>query len=172
MNIAIVYFSLTGNTEKVACEIEKQLEEKNIRISKIKLKGGEGSFLGNSLRALLRTRAKIEQERLDFSKFDFIFVGSPVWALSPTPQINSFLDRCTGLEGKKGTVFVTYKSGTGKERALKIMKRSLLMKGVKEVYSFFISNKTTSEEGNLKKKMEFALASSPLPYKTKGGEGE
>ncbi len=44
MNIAIVYFSLTGNTEKVALEIKRQLEEKNIKVSQIRLKGGEGTF--------------------------------------------------------------------------------------------------------------------------------
>jgi flavodoxin len=172
MNVAVVYFSLTGNTEKVALEIKRQLEEKNIRISQIKLKGGESNFLGNSLKAMFRKRAEIEQGIRDFSEFDFIFVGSPVWALSPTPQVNTFLDMCSGLEGKKGTVFVTYKSGTGKDRALKMMKRDLLKKGMKEVCSFAVSNKTISEEGNLKKKMEFALASSPLSYKTKGGENE
>lgn len=170
INVAIVYFSLTGNTKKVASEIKRQLEEKNIRISQVKLKGGEGSFLGNSLRALFCVKEKIEQGKWDFSEFDFILVGSPVWAFSPTPQVNTFLDRCSGLEGKKGAVFVTYKSGTGKNRALRIMKRGLLRKGMEEIYSFSISDKTTIDDGSLQKKMEFILASSSIPYQTEGGE--
>ncbi len=171
MNIAIVYFSLTGNTEKVALEIKRQLEEKNIKISLIRLKGEEGSFFGNSLKALFRVKAKTEQGEWNLSAFDFIFVGSPVWALSPTPQANAFLSKCSGVKGKNGAVFVTYKSGTGKGRALRIMKKELLKRGLKEIYSFFVSNKITIEDRDkLKKRIEFVLASSSIPYKTTRGE--
>ncbi len=63
---------------------------------------------------------------------------------------------------------MTYKSGTGKGRALRIMKKDLLEKGLKEVYSFSISNKITSgDEESLNKKIEFTIASFPLIYKTK-----
>ena len=170
MRTAIVYFSLTGNTEKVALEIARQLEQKNINISKIRLRGKTGNFCSNALQAFLRKKADIKEVRDDFSGIDFIFVGSPVWAFAPTPQVNTFLEQCRGLEGKTAVVFVTYGSGVGKGKALRIMKQKLLTKGVKGIYSFSISDKIVNAEENLRKKIEFALASSPLPYKTDGRE--
>lgn len=170
MKVAIIYFSLTGNTEKAAIEIRKQLEKISIQVSLVKLEGKFGTFVGNCIKALFRVKAKTEQPDWDMKEFDFVIVGSPVWALSPAPQINTFLKRCKGLEGKNGAVFVTYGSGTGKGRALRIMKQALFKKGLKDVYSFSISDKITREEEGLKKKIEFILASSPLPYKTKGAK--
>ncbi|MBU0534029.1 MAG: NAD(P)H-dependent oxidoreductase [Candidatus Omnitrophica bacterium] len=167
MKVAIVYFSLTGNTEKAAIEIENQLEKKNIQVSRIKLEGNFGTFLTNSFKALFRIKAKTEQLQWDMKEFDFIIVGSPVWAFSPTPQINTFLKKCIGLEGKNGAIFVTYGSGTGKGRALRIMKKELLLKGLKEIYSFSLSDKIISGDADkLNKKVEFILASSPISYKT------
>lgn len=170
MKVAIVYFSLTGNTEKAAIEIEKQLEKKNIKVSLIKLEGKFGAFISNSIKALFRVRAKTEQSNWDMKKFDFIIVGSPVWAFSPTPQVNTFLKKCSGLEGKNGAVLVTYGSGTGKDRALSIMRKELLAKGLKEIYSFSLSDKITADREQLNKKIEFILESSPIPFEIKGEE--
>ncbi len=171
IKVSIVYFSLTGNTEKAAIEIERQLESKGIKVSLIKLGGELGTFIGNSLKALFRVKTKSEQSEWDMKEFDFVIVGSPVWAFSPTPQVNAFFKKCVGLEGKNAAVFVTYASGTGKERALRIMKKELFQKGLKEIYSFSISNKITGRDAdNLKKKIGFILESSPIPFSTKGGE--
>ena len=161
MRAAVIYFSLTGNTQKIAANISEFLSERNVETTEVRLQGGEGSFMGNSLRALLRSRSKTEEKLWDLSEFDFIFLGTPVWAFSPVPAINTFLDRCKGLDGKKGNVFVTYGSGTGKERALKIMKKQLLEKGMKDVFSFSISDKVIKQGSSLDKKVSFFLNSSP-----------
>jgi flavodoxin len=168
MKVAIVYFSLTGNTEKAALEIEKQLENKGIKVSRIKLHGNPGTFMGNLLKALFRIKSNLKTASYDMKEFDFIVLGSPVWMFSPTPQVNTFFKKCGGMEGKNAIVFVTYGSGTGKERAINIMKQSLIKKGVKEVYCFSISDKITKDGENLKKKIEFALESSPFSYEKDG----
>ena len=163
MKVAVIYFSLTGNTQKVADEIMNVLTEKGITFSRIPLKAVKRCFLVNFLKALFRGREEIE-EGWDLSGFDFIFLGSPVWAFSPHPSVNTFLEKSTGLEGKKGTVFVTYGGGLGKERTLRMMKEQLIRKGMKEVSSFSISERIIKRDKNLKKKVEFFVDSSPLPH--------
>lgn len=168
MKVALVYFSLTGNTEKTAIGIKQCLEKRNIKVSLMKLEGKFGTFIGNSIKALCRIKAKTEQHPdWDMKEFDFIVVGSPVWAFSPTPQVNTFLKKCMGLEGKSGVIFVTYGSGTGKDRALKIMKKELSAKGLKEIYSFSLSDKIIADKEQLNKKIEFILESSPIPFSVK-----
>ena len=170
MKTAIIYFSLTGNTEKTAFEIARQLKEKNINISTIRLKGRSSNFFGNCLLAILRKKTEIQQTKEDFSGFDCIFVGSPVWAFAPTPQINTFLEKCKGLKGKSSSVFVTYGSGTGKDKALRIMKQKLWTKGVKEVHSFSVSDKITKDAGKLRETVKSVLESLPFSYKTNEGD--
>ncbi|HIE43359.1 MAG TPA: flavodoxin family protein [Candidatus Omnitrophica bacterium] len=163
MRVAVVYFSFTGNTWKVVSKIIELLSERGFQTSEIRLKGGEGTFIGNCLRALFRLKPKTDRQRWDLSGYDFIFLGTPVWAFSPAPAVNAFLERCSGLEGKNGAIFVTYGSGIGKERTLKIMKRELLGKGMKEVFSFSIQDNVVKKDKNLDKKVKFFLDSAPLP---------
>ena len=163
MRVAMVYFSLTGNTQKVAAEVARQLRESNITVEEIRLTGGEGTFLGNAARALLNSRVKaMNESKWELSGFDFIFLGSPVWVFSLTPAVNTFLDKCAGLEDKKCAVFVTYGSGLGKGRALRIMKQRLLDKGIKEIYPISLSARLLKDEGSLARRVKYFLDSLSL----------
>jgi len=163
LRVAIIYFSLTGNTQKVTAEISRQLRESNIAVEEIRLRGGEGTFLGNAARALVRSQVKVmDEDKWQLSPFDFIFLGSPGWAFSPTPAVNTFLDKCRGLKDKKWAIFVTYGSGLGKEKALQIMKGILLDKGAREVYPLSLSAKLVKDGKSLEKRVKYFLDSLSL----------
>jgi NAD(P)H-dependent FMN reductase len=65
-------------------------------------------------------------------------LGTPVWAFGPAPAMNTFLDKCLGLEGKEAVLFTTYGSGVGKERCLDYMEDILSKKGARQFRRFSI----------------------------------
>ncbi len=81
--ILVVYYSLTGNTKKVAEEISKNL---NVDSDRVVVKGKHMPF-----------QKKFEMSyQKDPSNYDLIIVGTPVWAFGPVPAVKKYL-----VENKK-----------------------------------------------------------------------
>ena len=139
MKSAVIYFSYSGNTKKVAGILAELLNKKGPveEIELIALDEAK-SFLGQCRRAFSRARAKIAPVKIDLSGFDLVSFGSPVWAFAPTPAMNTYLDLCTGLGGKEVILFTTYGSGTGNERCLNYTQDVLAKKGVERFNRFSI----------------------------------
>ena len=139
MKSIIVYYSYSGNTRKVALVLAEYLREKTeVEIIDLKPQDESCSFLGQCRRAFFKQRAKIETANVDLSHYDLICLGSPVWAFAPAPAMNTYLDRCFGLENKKLVLFTTYGSGVGNERCLNYMQDSLTRKGAQQFSRFSI----------------------------------
>jgi len=97
----IIYWSKTGNTEKVATAIKQGLEEANIQVI---LKKPEGA------------------EAIDYFDFDLVRIGCPSYSWHPPEPLTNFLkkkfDECRQngkikpsaprVPGKSVIVFVTY----------------------------------------------------------------
>jgi len=96
------------------------------------------SFFGQCRRAFYRIRAKLAPVNFDLSGYDLICFGNPVWAFAPVPAMNTYLDNCTGAEGKEAVVFTTYGSGSGNTRCLNTMQEALRKKGAKSFKRFSI----------------------------------
>lgn len=120
MKSAIIYYSYSGNTRKVA-EILAESLSKSGQVQQIELlaPGESTSFLTQCRRAFYHLKAKINPVEIDLSGYDLVCLGSPVWAFAPAPAMNTYLDLCTGLEGKKVILFTTYGSGIGNQRCLR-----------------------------------------------------
>jgi len=139
MKSAIIYYSYGGNTRKVAEVLAEYLKHKGqVAIIELKAQDESASFFGQAARALWRKRAIIVPENFDLSKYDLIYFGTPVWTFGPTPAINTYLDKCFGLEGKDIVLFTTYGSGTGNNRCLNYMQDILSKKGAKDFKKFSI----------------------------------
>ena len=114
MKKLFIYFSITGNGNKVA----DYLKDKGYEIRRVieKKKPSKIFFfmvLGGGFRAGLNLKAKLIDYNPDVSEYDEIVIGSPIWNARFTPALNSVLKQ-TNLEGKKLT-FVFYSgSGEGK----------------------------------------------------------
>ena len=135
MKTAVVYYSYTGNTHRVAQLIIGVLKSKGeeaipVRIRPLK---EETNFLKQCRDSFFRKKPELYKTLLELNNYDRIILGSPVWAFNAAPALNTYLDKCTSLEGKEAICFVTYGSGVGKEKALGILKKSLKTKGVKVV---------------------------------------
>jgi len=139
MKSAIIYYSYSGNTKKVAKILTESLNlQSEAAETELKPTDESKSFFKQCRRAFSHTRAKIEPVNLDLSDYDLICFGSPVWAFGPAPAMNTYLDNCTGLNGKDIILFTTYGSGTGNERCLNYMQEILAKKGARSFRRFSV----------------------------------
>lgn len=143
MRACIIYFSLTENTHQLAQMISQELKHKNFDVDLVRLEpiNGAKTFAGQGMTALQRKRVNIGDVNFDLSMYDLIWFGSPVWAFSPAPALNTYLDKCYGIEQKKVVVFYTYGSGTGKGRAVRIVNEMLEHKEIKSLHSLLIAKR-------------------------------
>ncbi len=139
MRSIVVYYSYSGNTQKVAGVLSEYLSQKS-DVEFIELKGLDESdkFLVQAARAFRHKRATIQPVNFDLSRYDLICMGTPVWAFGPAPAMNTYLDKCFGTEGKSIILFSTYGSGTGNERCLNYMQDILAKKGARDFQKFSI----------------------------------
>jgi hypothetical protein len=109
---AIIYYSLSGRTKR---ELENRYKGDFFRLKgKIKIPKsywlqlaylGFFSSIGSSL--------KYEELDIDFSKYDEIVLGSPVWAWTIVPFMKKFLKE-NKFKNKTVTLLLTHEGGPGK----------------------------------------------------------
>ena len=144
MGVIIIYFSLTGNTQKTAEIIKEYLESKGYEVSLFRVETEEkGSFLKNCLDALRKRIVKIKNvPSLDYN---LVFIGSPVWAFDITPAIRSFIEK-NNFSGKKVFLFTTYGSGAGKRNAMESFKNLIEKKGGEVIGTLEVKGKNIENE--------------------------
>ncbi|MDD4939292.1 MAG: NAD(P)H-dependent oxidoreductase [Candidatus Omnitrophica bacterium] len=140
MKSVIIYYSYSGNTQKAAEALSVYLKSEGSQADLIELKclDEEKSFLLQCRRAFQHKMGQLQPVNFDLSVFDLICLGTPVWAFGPAPALNTYLDKCSGVEGKEVVLFTTYGSGMGNERCLDYMQGILSTKGAKKFKRFSI----------------------------------
>ena len=106
MKSLIIYFSLTGNTRKVAHAIHNGINR-------------------HAERCDITTFKKADMSRL--ADYDLIVFGSPVWGGVP-PHVTRFINAMPSLKGKHGAVFCTH--GASPERFFPLILEGLKKKGL------------------------------------------
>lgn len=123
----IVFYSRTNNTKEVA---ELIAEEKNADLLEIKDEKSRSGALGYVIGAIDSFRDKktrINYEEKDLSKYDTIYIGTPVWASKPTPAILQFINE-NDFSGKNVVTFATF-MGSGDEATITALNNSIKNKG-------------------------------------------
>ena len=109
---AIIYYSLSGNTEK---QLKKRFEGDYFKLKgKIKIPKRyffQLAYLG--FFASMNADLKYEEFEIDFDKYDEIVLGSPVWAWTIVPFMKKFL-KANKFKNKKVTLLMTNLGGTGR----------------------------------------------------------
>lgn len=115
MKTLVLYYSLEDNTKQLAeaiaddlgADIERVMPKKEISSK------GIGKFFWGGRQVIMNKIPAIEALSSDFDAYDFIIVGSPVWAGTFAPAIKPFL-ALEAIKGKKLAFFCTHEGGPGK----------------------------------------------------------
>jgi|AMWB02.1.fsa_nt_gi FMN-dependent NADH-azoreductase len=141
MKTLITYYSYSGITEKVIGIFKEVLEKRSeLKIQRLKPKEEITSFFGQCMAARFKKRCEIEESLFDANSFDTVIIGLPVWAFAPTPAVNTYLDKVTGLNNKKVIVLLTSGSGAGVKMCFKYISNILHAKGVSSISEINIPN--------------------------------
>lgn len=114
MRTAVVYYSLSGNTDLVARQIEDELPADLVRLAPTKQypKGGLRKFLWGGMGVIMGDAPQLEPYEFDASVYDRIIVGTPLWAGAFAPPIRTFAEEHRDeLAGKRIAAFVCSSSG-------------------------------------------------------------
>ncbi len=110
--ILVAYYSYSGNTKEVAEAIHEKVGGDLFEIKT------EGSYPEEYRQMTLQAqkeirdgyRPKLTSNVADIAQYDVIFLGSPNWWGTITPQVSSFLESYD-LSGKKVVPFITHGGG-------------------------------------------------------------
>lgn len=145
MQIAIIFYSYTGNTRR-ACEFlrERLLKMHNaVDFFCLRPKQEPTKFLEQCNAAFNRDVPQLCETEYDLLKYDFIIFASPVWAFTYTPALRAYFKSCRNLKNKKTAVFLTCGSVITSGRALRDIKADLKEIGAKVFYAAYIAGKKT-----------------------------
>jgi hypothetical protein len=147
MKTLITYYSYTGITAKVADIFTEVLMKRGeVKVQRLVPKKEITSFIGQCMAARQGKRCELEEGVLfDASDYDTVIIGLPVWAFAPVPAINAYLDRVSGLEGKKVIVLITSGSGMGVSACFKLLRKVLNSKGALSIEEINIPNARMQE---------------------------
>jgi len=115
MKTIIVYFSLTNNTKWVTNQVMDLYPDADcheIKLSKSKkVRPGLFTTFLYGMRMALGLKMPIQKENIDWSLYDQVIIGSPVWMGKAAPPVKTFLKQ-HDIQNKKISAFCT--SGSGK----------------------------------------------------------
>jgi len=106
LKVVLFYFSATGNTEKIADTIKKNLEVNGVSVTQLDI-----------------TSCENRQKKTSIREYDAVIFGFPIYSLRAPRICRDWLEQLDG-DGKKCSVFFTY-GGFGKEPAHYYMKELL-----------------------------------------------
>lgn len=125
--ILVLYYSFEGNTKMVAEIIAEYLNADIKAIKPIKEIESKGfiKYLWGGRQVLMGKKPEIEPLNLDFSNYEVVLIGSPIWAASYAPPIKTVLES-DYIQNKKVGYFLCHQGGAGKagEKTQKIIEKS------------------------------------------------
>jgi len=153
MKTLIVYYSLTGNTEIAAKEIAKKYNADLVKLEDLKQRLKFVLYVYGSYCALKDKVWDIKSIDINLKDYSRVFVGSPVWAGSPVPAINTFLTNAN-FTGKEVIPFVTM-GGRNPSKSIPKMSSKIISRGGRIAGSFAIqTGRKKPEEVSAKAKEE------------------
>jgi flavodoxin len=144
MKPLVVYYSLTGKTKLVAEAISDMLGAALVEVEERRPVPWPFVYVSGGFRAMTNRGSRIDPVDVDLNQYERIFVGSPIWASSPTPAINSFICQ-TNFEGRSIIPFFTM-GGTTSEKALANITAKIERSRGKVVGSFAITSYKVADE--------------------------
>ena len=93
MKILCVYYSRTGNTEKLMEEIAGELGCEKVRLSDGVDRSGLLGWLRSGMQAMARHVPQVDkpETELPLGEYDLVIIGTPVWAGRCSAPVRRFL---------------------------------------------------------------------------------
>jgi len=115
MKKIVIFYSFEGNTKIIAENIAQKIEADLLEIKpkkEIKSKGFM-KFVWGGKAAIMKTKPELLPLTKDITEYDMIFIGTPVWAWTYAPPLNTFFSAHL-LSNKKIGLFCCHGGGKGK----------------------------------------------------------
>ena len=112
MSTLVLYFSLEGNTKFVAGRIAETLHADTIALNPSKKYPDKGfqKYLWGGKGVLFGEQPELTNDPINLDAYDTIILGTPVWAGSYAPPLNTFLHQYK-VEGKRIALFACHGGG-------------------------------------------------------------
>lgn len=91
MKTLVLYYSRTGTTAELAARIAAAAGCESVAIEEEKSRRGVLGFMRSGKEALLKKTVPVKLPDIDFSVYDLVIVGSPIWAGTLSSPARSFL---------------------------------------------------------------------------------
>ena len=112
MKIGILFYSKSGNTKQIADRIKQQAEKKKHDVDLVEVNPEEEpGFFKASFSAIRQKPLPIQNDTFDVSSYDLLFIGCPIWVGKPAPLIKTMIQKTTGFNNTKASVFITCGGG-------------------------------------------------------------
>ena len=127
MKIGILFYSKSGNTKQIADRIKQQAEKKKLDVDLVEVNPEEEpGFFKASFSAIRQKPLPIQNDTFDVSSYDLLFIGCPIWVGKPAPLIKTMIQKTTGFNNTKASVFITCGGGEKPgSKAVEIIKSDL-----------------------------------------------
>lgn len=107
--VLIATYSKTGSTKRVADQLQNLIPGADT----FEIKVPAGTFPNDMFATNDVANEQIDSGNYpelagtmpDFSKYDLVLVGSPVWSAAPATPIHTFLEKMAGFSGKVATFY-------------------------------------------------------------------
>lgn len=123
MRIAIVYYSLEGNTKYAAEKIGETLSADIIPLIPVKAypDGKVSKYFWGGKGAVFGETPKLEEYRFDRDRYDLVILGTPIWAGTFAPPLRTFIGD-KNLTGGKIALFMSCSGGSTEKCAIQLEK--------------------------------------------------
>lgn len=93
MSIAVVYYSLSGNTQYVAETLAQHLDARTVPLRERGNRSGFFGFMKSGFQASLGLASNLEGDPWDaVTSADVLYLATPLWAAKPSPAMNAFVN--------------------------------------------------------------------------------
>jgi flavodoxin len=93
MKILVVYYSRTGNTRKVAEEIQNNLDCDIEEIIDTKNRSGLLNYITSGFQASRKKLTTLDNIKNDPAIYDLLIIGTPVWASNVSTPIRTYINQ-------------------------------------------------------------------------------
>lgn len=133
--VAVVYFSRSGNTALAARHVARRLGAQLIEIQAAAYRLGLQGW-GRAMWDARRHEADIVPGTVDLSEFETVYLGSPIWLYSPAPPIWAFVEH-NRFDGKRIVLFNTFNS-LFKDEYIEAFRSKVMERGAKSFEHKFV----------------------------------